>query len=30
LHTVAVPLVGVDVGNGLGTKDIRVIIVVGA
>jgi hypothetical protein len=27
---VAVPLVGVDVGNGLGTKDIRVILVVGA
>jgi outer membrane protein assembly factor BamA len=30
LHSVAVPLVGVDVGNGIGTKDVRVIIVVGA
>ncbi len=30
LRTVAIPLVGVDVGNGLGTKDIRVILVVGA
>lgn len=30
LRSVAVPLVGVDVGNGLGTKDIRVILVVGA
>jgi outer membrane protein insertion porin family len=30
LRTVAVPLVGVDVGNGLGTKDVRVILVVGA
>jgi len=30
LRSVAIPLVGVDVGNGLGTKDIRVILVVGA
>jgi outer membrane protein assembly factor BamA len=30
LHSVAVPLVGVDVGNGLGTKDVRVILVLGA
>jgi hypothetical protein len=29
LRTVAVPLVGVDVGNGLGTKDVRVILVLG-
>jgi outer membrane protein assembly factor BamA len=29
LRSVAIPLVGVDVGNGLGTKDIRVILVVG-
>jgi len=29
LRSVAVPLVGVDVGNGLGTKDIRVILVLG-
>ena len=29
LRTVAMPLVGVDVGNGLGTKDIRVILVLG-
>ncbi len=29
LRSVAVPLVGVDVGNGLGTKDVRVILVVG-
>jgi outer membrane protein assembly factor BamA len=30
LRSVAVPLVGVDVGNGLGTKDIRLILVLGA
>jgi len=30
LRSVAVPLVGVDVGNGLGTNDIRVILVLGA
>jgi outer membrane protein insertion porin family len=30
LRSVAVPLVGVDVGNGLGTRDVRVILVVGA
>lgn len=30
LRSVAVPLVGVDVGNGLGTKDVRVILVLGA
>jgi outer membrane protein assembly factor BamA len=29
LRTVAMPLVGFDVGNGLGTKDVRVILVVG-
>lgn len=29
LRTVAIPLVGFDVGNGLGTKDVRVILVVG-
>jgi len=29
LRSVAVPLMGVDVGNGLGTKDIRVILVLG-
>jgi len=29
LNTVAVPLVGADVGNGIGTKDIRVILVLG-
>jgi outer membrane protein insertion porin family len=29
LRTVAIPLVGVDVGNGLGTKDVRVIVVLG-
>lgn len=29
LRTVAVPLVGIDVGNGIGTKDIRVILVLG-
>ena len=29
LRSVAVPLVGVDVGNGLGTKDIRVILILG-
>jgi outer membrane protein insertion porin family len=29
LRTVAIPLVGVDVGNGLGTKDVRVILVLG-
>jgi hypothetical protein len=29
LRSVAIPLVGVDVGNGLGTKDFRVILVVG-
>jgi hypothetical protein len=26
---VAIPLVGVDVGNGLGTKDVRVVLVLG-
>jgi len=30
LRSVAVPLVGFDVGNGLGTKDVRVILVLGA
>jgi outer membrane protein insertion porin family len=30
LRSVAIPLVGVDVGNGLGTKDVRVILVLGA
>jgi len=30
LRSVAVPLVGVDVGNGIGTRDIRVILVLGA
>lgn len=30
LRSVAVPLVGVDVGNGLGTKDVRLILVLGA
>ncbi len=29
LRTVAMPLVGIDVGNGLGTKDVRVILVLG-
>jgi outer membrane protein assembly factor BamA len=29
LRSVAIPLVGVDVGNGLGTKDVRVILVLG-
>ena len=29
LRSVAVPLVGVDVGNGLGTRDVRVILVLG-
>jgi len=29
LRTVAIPLVGVDVGNGLGTNDVRVILVLG-
>ena len=29
LRTVAIPLVGFDVGNGLGTKDVRVILVLG-
>ena len=29
LRTVAIPLVGADVGNGLGTKDVRVIVVLG-
>lgn len=29
LRTVAVPLVGVDVGNGLGTRDVRVVLIVG-
>jgi outer membrane protein assembly factor BamA len=29
LRSVAVPLVGVDVGNGIGTRDVRVILVVG-
>ncbi|MBN2577015.1 MAG: BamA/TamA family outer membrane protein [Deltaproteobacteria bacterium] len=30
LRSVAVPLVGVDVGNGIGTRDVRVVLVVGA
>jgi outer membrane protein assembly factor BamA len=30
LRSVAIPLVGVDLGNGLGTKDVRVILVLGA
>jgi hypothetical protein len=30
LRSVAVPLVGFDVGNGLGTKDVRVVLVLGA
>ena len=30
LRSVAIPLVGVDIGNGLGTKDFRVILVLGA
>jgi outer membrane protein assembly factor BamA len=29
LRTVAMPLVGVDVGNALGTKDVRMILVLG-
>jgi outer membrane protein insertion porin family len=29
LRSVAIPLVGVDVGNGLGTKDVRMILVLG-
>jgi outer membrane protein insertion porin family len=29
LKTVAIPLVGVDVGNGLGTEHVRVIVVLG-
>jgi hypothetical protein len=29
LRTVAMPLVGVDVGNALGTKDVRIILVLG-
>ena len=29
LRTVAIPLVGVDVGNGLGTNKVRVIVVLG-
>jgi hypothetical protein len=29
LRTVAMPLVGIDVGNALGTKDVRMILVVG-
>jgi len=29
LRSVAVPLVGVDVGNGIGTKDVRVLVVLG-
>jgi hypothetical protein len=29
LRSVAIPLVGVDVGNGLGTKDVRVVLVLG-
>jgi len=29
LRSVAIPLVGVDVGNGLGTKDVRLILVLG-
>ncbi len=29
LRTVAMPLVGLDVGNGLGTKDVRIILVLG-
>ncbi len=30
LRSVAIPLVGFDVGNGLGTKDVRVVLVLGA
>jgi outer membrane protein insertion porin family len=29
LNTVAVPLVGVDFGNGIGTKDIRMVLLLG-
>ncbi len=29
LRSVAIPLVGFDVGNGLGTRDVRVIVVLG-
>jgi outer membrane protein insertion porin family len=29
LNSVAVPLVGVDVGNGIGTRDVRVILMLG-
>ena len=29
LRTVAIPLVGLDVGNGLGTKDVRLILILG-
>jgi outer membrane protein assembly factor BamA len=29
LRTVAMPLVGFDVGNGIGTKDVRIILVLG-
>jgi len=29
LRSVAVPLVGIDVGNGIGTKDVRIILVLG-
>ena len=29
LRSVAVPLVGVDFGNGLGTRDVRMVLVVG-
>ncbi|MGD0838331.1 MAG: BamA/TamA family outer membrane protein, partial [Polyangia bacterium] len=29
LRTVAMPLVGVDVGNALGTKDVRMVLVLG-
>jgi outer membrane protein insertion porin family len=30
LRSVAVPLVGVDVGNGIGTRDVRIILILGA
>jgi len=29
LRSVAVPLVGADGGNGIGTKDVRVILILG-
>jgi outer membrane protein insertion porin family len=29
LRTVAIPLVGIDVGNGIGTKEVRLILVLG-